>query len=92
MSKFKKAVLDLPTFLVFAVVFVLAAFCGVMRAAGRRWSCGPDLSVEAARSFADSYVEHLAPALGRDWGVQPRVPSPASPAGPPKEHMPRPAG
>ena len=26
---FKKAVLDLPTFLVFAVVFVLAAFCGV---------------------------------------------------------------
>ncbi|WP_016906650.1 TetR family transcriptional regulator [Streptomyces xiaopingdaonensis] len=71
---------------------LVAAFCGVMRAAGRRWSCGPDLSVEAARSFADSYVEHLAPALGRDWGVQPRVPSPATSADPPKEAMPRPAG
>lgn len=47
---------------------LVAAFSGVMRAAGHYWGSGQDVSVETARRLTESYVEQLGPALSEDWG------------------------
>ncbi|MFB8363705.1 TetR family transcriptional regulator [Streptomyces sp. NPDC055929] len=45
----------------------VAAFGGVMRAAGRQWGRGGDASVEAIRTVTEEWLAHLGPALAADW-------------------------
>ena len=52
---------------------LVAAFSGVMRAAGHYWGSGRDVSVETARRLTESYVEQLGPALSEDWGQHPKA-------------------
>ncbi|MGW8376330.1 TetR family transcriptional regulator [Streptomyces sp. ODS28] len=47
---------------------LVAAFSGVMRAAGRLWGCGEDASIDAARAFVASYMDSIEGALAGDWG------------------------
>lgn len=49
---------------------IVAAYSGVLRAAGRNWGTSGDTSVEAARELVESYVDQLGPALGRDWSEE----------------------
>nr|WP_206324025.1 TetR family transcriptional regulator [Streptomyces sp. HNM0574] len=59
---------------------LVAAYVGVMRAAGRRWGASGEITVESARRSVESYVDHLTPALGEDWRTsRPGSPSPAAP-------------
>ncbi|MEU6986195.1 TetR family transcriptional regulator [Streptomyces sp. NPDC046324] len=46
---------------------VVAAFSGVMRVTGQLWGRGTDLSLEGIRALTEDYLDHLAPALARDW-------------------------
>lgn len=46
---------------------LVASFTGVMRAAGREWGEGEDVTVEAARRTMDTYLDLMAPALSDDW-------------------------
>ncbi|MFJ3584231.1 TetR family transcriptional regulator [Streptomyces sp. NPDC090127] len=46
---------------------VVAAFSGVMRVTGQLWGRGTDLSVEGIRALTEDYLDHLGPALARDW-------------------------
>ncbi len=46
---------------------LLACFSGVMRAAGRQWGEGGDVTVEAARHTMESYLDLMAPALSDGW-------------------------
>ncbi|MEU6945450.1 TetR family transcriptional regulator [Streptomyces sp. NPDC046316] len=46
---------------------VVAAFSGVMRVTGQLWGRGTDLSLEGIRALTADYLDHLAPALARDW-------------------------
>ncbi|MEU5213817.1 TetR family transcriptional regulator [Streptomyces sp. NPDC020742] len=46
---------------------LVAAFCGVMRVAGKVWGVGQDYSVEAIRELTQSYLDHIAPAMEDDW-------------------------
>lgn len=46
---------------------VVAAFGGVMRLTEHRWGAGQDGSVEALRALAVQHLDHLAPALAREW-------------------------
>lgn len=48
---------------------LVASFSGVMRAAGRQWGCGPDITVEAARHQIESYMDLMGPVLSDDWGT-----------------------
>ncbi|MEU7032782.1 TetR family transcriptional regulator [Streptomyces sp. NPDC046237] len=48
---------------------VVAAFSGVMRVTGQLWGRGTDLSLEGIRALTADYLDHLAPALARDWRV-----------------------
>ncbi|MFE7382352.1 TetR family transcriptional regulator [Streptomyces zhihengii] len=48
---------------------VVAAFSGVMRVTGRLWSQGEDFSPEAIRRITEDFLDHLTPALARDWGT-----------------------
>jgi AcrR family transcriptional regulator len=50
---------------------LVASFSGVMRAAGRQWGCGPDVTVEAARHQIESYLDLMGPVLSDDWGPGP---------------------
>lgn len=50
---------------------LVAAYIGVMRAAGRHWGAGGDVTVEAERRCIESYVNELAPALGGTWDHRP---------------------
>ncbi|MGW7520317.1 TetR/AcrR family transcriptional regulator [Streptomyces sp. NPDC054796] len=50
---------------------LVAAYSGVMRAAGRRWGCGQDTSMTAAQCFMESYVDALGPALTDEWASTP---------------------
>ncbi|MFI8928026.1 TetR/AcrR family transcriptional regulator [Streptomyces sp. NPDC053474] len=43
-----------------------AAFGGVMRAAGRLWATGEDVSVASIRATTEAYLDHLG-ALAEDW-------------------------
>ncbi|MBC9712590.1 TetR family transcriptional regulator [Streptomyces sp. TRM66268-LWL] len=45
----------------------VAAFSGVMQAAGRQWGAGGDLSVESMRRLTASLLDQLEPALAGDW-------------------------
>ncbi|MGA4842246.1 TetR/AcrR family transcriptional regulator [Streptomyces sp. G45] len=45
----------------------IAAFGGVMRAAGRLWATGEDISVASMRATTEAYLNHLGPALAEDW-------------------------
>jgi AcrR family transcriptional regulator len=49
---------------------LVAAFSGVMRTAGRRWSMRSDASLELAREVTHDYVAQLGPALTGDWARQ----------------------
>ncbi|MEU2434066.1 TetR family transcriptional regulator [Streptomyces sp. NPDC007861] len=59
----------------------VAAFAGVMRVTGRLWGQGEDPSLDAIRELTESYLDHLGPALAKDWrarsaaapGAAPRV-------------------
>ncbi|MFI9355655.1 TetR/AcrR family transcriptional regulator [Streptomyces lydicus] len=46
---------------------LVAAFCGVMRVAGKIWGEGPDCSVASIRELTRSYLDHMAPAIDDDW-------------------------
>ncbi|MFC8277353.1 TetR family transcriptional regulator [Streptomyces sp. NPDC057271] len=46
---------------------VVAAFSGVMRVTGQLWGRGTDLSLEGIRALTEDHLDHLAPALARDW-------------------------
>ncbi|MFD3945697.1 TetR family transcriptional regulator [Streptomyces sp. NPDC058579] len=46
---------------------VVAAFSGVMRVTGQLWGRGTDLSLEGIRALTEDYMDHLGPALARDW-------------------------
>ncbi|MFF7411468.1 TetR/AcrR family transcriptional regulator [Streptomyces lydicus] len=46
---------------------LVAAFCGVMRVAGKIWGEGPDCSVASIRELTQSYLDHMAPAIDDDW-------------------------
>ncbi|MDT9692209.1 TetR family transcriptional regulator [Streptomyces sp. P9(2023)] len=46
---------------------VVAAFSGVMRVTGQLWGRGTDLSLEGIRALTEDYLDHLVPALARDW-------------------------
>ncbi|MEU9704230.1 TetR family transcriptional regulator [Streptomyces sp. NPDC047981] len=46
---------------------VVAAFSGVMRVTGQLWGRGTDLSLEGIRALTEHYMDHLGPALARDW-------------------------
>ncbi|MEU7007196.1 TetR family transcriptional regulator [Streptomyces sp. NPDC046332] len=48
---------------------VVAAFSGVMRVTGQLWGRGTDLSLEGIRALTADHLDHLAPALARDWRV-----------------------
>ncbi|MGC5342669.1 TetR family transcriptional regulator [Streptomyces sp. DT171] len=52
----------------------VAAFCGVMRVAGRLWGRGPDTELESLRALTELYLDHLGPALTEGW----RTPSSAA--------------
>ncbi|WEH33192.1 TetR family transcriptional regulator [Streptomyces sp. AM 4-1-1] len=52
----------------------VAAFCGVMRVAGRLWGRGPDTELESLRALTEIYLDHLGPALTEGW----RTPSSAA--------------
>ncbi|MFH9866049.1 TetR/AcrR family transcriptional regulator [Streptomyces lydicus] len=46
---------------------LVAAFCGVMRVAGKIWGEGADCSVASIRELTQSYLDHMAPAIDDDW-------------------------
>ncbi|MCT4352873.1 TetR family transcriptional regulator [Streptomyces sp. Je 1-79] len=46
---------------------VVAAFSGVMRVTGQLWGRGTDLSLEGIRALTEDHLDHLGPALARDW-------------------------
>ncbi|MDJ1130631.1 TetR/AcrR family transcriptional regulator [Streptomyces iconiensis] len=46
---------------------LVAAFAGVMSAAGRQVGLCGDASLETARRVTNAYVDHLGPALSADW-------------------------
>ncbi|MGW6565112.1 TetR family transcriptional regulator [Streptomyces sp. NPDC054975] len=46
---------------------LVAAFSGVMRVTGQLWGRGTDLSLEGIRALTEGYLDHLGPALARDW-------------------------
>jgi AcrR family transcriptional regulator len=46
---------------------LVAAYSGVLRAAGRSWGTGDDVSVDSVRELARTYVDQLGPALSQDW-------------------------
>ncbi|MEU9998850.1 TetR family transcriptional regulator [Streptomyces sp. NPDC050848] len=46
---------------------VVAAFSGIMRVTGQLWGRGTDLSLEGIRALTEDYLDHLGPALERDW-------------------------
>lgn len=46
---------------------LVAAFSGVMRAAGKVWGEGQECSVASIRELTRSYLDHIGPALGGDW-------------------------
>ena len=59
---------------------LVAAFCGVLRAAARRWSnSAEEVSLESARDVLDSYVTHLPAVLPDGWGRAPRDGAPHAP-------------
>lgn len=45
----------------------VAAFGGVMRAAGRLWGQGDDPRAEVIRALMETYIAQLGPALAEDW-------------------------
>lgn len=46
---------------------LVASFSGVLRAAGRQWGGGEDITVGAARRTTETYLDLMAPALSDDW-------------------------
>ncbi|MFI9046308.1 TetR/AcrR family transcriptional regulator [Streptomyces sp. NPDC053427] len=46
---------------------VVAAFCGVMRVAGKIWGEGQDCSVASIRELTQSYLDHIGPAIDDNW-------------------------
>lgn len=46
---------------------LVASFSGVMRAAGRQWGEGGDITIESARRTMEAYLDLMAPALSDDW-------------------------
>ncbi|MFE0375730.1 TetR/AcrR family transcriptional regulator [Streptomyces inhibens] len=50
---------------------LVAAFSGVMRAAGKVWGEGPDCSVASIRELTESYLDHIGPAIAGDWRSHP---------------------
>ncbi|MGW6459876.1 TetR family transcriptional regulator [Streptomyces sp. NPDC055078] len=49
----------------------VAAFCGVMRAAGAMWARGDDWSIRALRDLTTAYLDQLGPALTERWNRPP---------------------
>ncbi|MEU9113076.1 TetR/AcrR family transcriptional regulator [Streptomyces sp. NPDC048483] len=49
---------------------VVAAFCGVMRVAGKVWGEGQDCSVASIRELTKSYLDHIGPAIDDDWRIR----------------------
>ncbi|WP_330238645.1 TetR family transcriptional regulator [Streptomyces sp. NBC_00525] len=45
----------------------VAAFSGVMRAAGQLWGQGRDAGMDSLRTLTETYLDALAPALAGDW-------------------------
>ncbi|MEU2250280.1 TetR family transcriptional regulator [Streptomyces sp. NPDC019224] len=45
----------------------VAAFSGVMRAAGQLWGQGRDTGMESLRSLTETYLDALTPALSETW-------------------------
>ncbi|NED16168.1 TetR family transcriptional regulator [Streptomyces sp. SID9124] len=45
----------------------VAAFSGVMRAAGQLWGQGGDGGMESLRALTETYLDALAPALSERW-------------------------
>nr|WP_202454243.1 TetR family transcriptional regulator [Streptomyces sp. SID4913] len=45
----------------------VAAFSGVMRAAGQLWGQGRDTSMESLRVLTETYLDALTPALSETW-------------------------
>ncbi|MFH8471942.1 TetR family transcriptional regulator [Streptomyces sp. NPDC018000] len=45
----------------------VAAFGGVMRAAGQLWGQGQDISVDSLRALTEVYLDQLGPALAGNW-------------------------
>ncbi|MCG7526627.1 TetR family transcriptional regulator [Streptomyces sp. OfavH-34-F] len=45
----------------------VAAFSGVMRAAGQLWGQGRDTGLESLRALTETYLDALTPALSGDW-------------------------
>ncbi|MFJ3707260.1 MULTISPECIES: TetR/AcrR family transcriptional regulator [unclassified Streptomyces] len=45
----------------------VAAFDGVMRASGRVWGQGQDVSIAAMRELTVTYLDHFGPALAGNW-------------------------
>lgn len=46
---------------------LVASFSGVMRAAGRQWGEGEDITVGAARRIMATYLDVMQPVLSDDW-------------------------
>ncbi|ARF55168.1 TetR/AcrR family transcriptional regulator [Streptomyces gilvosporeus] len=46
---------------------VVAAFCGVMRVAGKVWGEGQECSVASIRRLTQSYLDHIGPAIADTW-------------------------
>jgi AcrR family transcriptional regulator len=46
---------------------LVGSFSGVMRAAGRRWSEGDDITVDGARRTTEHFLSLMGPVLGDDW-------------------------
>lgn len=51
---------------------LVAAFSGVMRAAGQVWSEGEDHTVSSIRELTMSYLDHIGPAIEDDWRTRSR--------------------
>ncbi|TSB31350.1 TetR family transcriptional regulator [Streptomyces sp. NBC_01525] len=46
---------------------LVGAFNGVMRAAGKAWSEGDEVTVASIRELTHSYLDHIGPALDDNW-------------------------
>ncbi|MGW7353074.1 TetR family transcriptional regulator [Streptomyces sp. NPDC054784] len=50
---------------------LVALFAGVMRAAGRQWSAGDDITVESQRRAVEQCMDLMGPVLSDDWSTRP---------------------
>lgn len=48
---------------------LIALFSGVMRAAGRQWGSGEDITVESQRQVLEQCLDLMGPVLSDDWST-----------------------